>query len=116
MSASTLERFRTKQLTLAEGTRGQSSMQGEARTPLIIAGPSEASTDKYYKLDRIPSRLELGEEHKDGDTKYTTGDFLLDEKAQTVTLTEDGVERVEKLQRELTDRQKGTPPGPGDGS
>ncbi len=69
----------------------------EARTPLIISGPSEASTDKYYSTDRIIPRLEQGEEIKDGDHKYTTGDFVMDEKAQTVTLTDEGAEKVEKL-------------------
>jgi preprotein translocase subunit SecA len=69
----------------------------EARTPLIISGPSEESTDKYYQIDRIIPRLERGEEIEEGDEKYTTGDYLVDEKANTVTLTEDGVEKVEKV-------------------
>ncbi|HVS61937.1 MAG TPA: preprotein translocase subunit SecA [Thermoanaerobaculia bacterium] len=69
----------------------------EARTPLIISGPSEESTDKYYSIDRIIPRLERGEEIKEGDHKYTTGDFLIDEKAHTVALTDDGVAKVEKL-------------------
>ncbi|MEM7351534.1 MAG: preprotein translocase subunit SecA [Acidobacteriota bacterium] len=70
----------------------------EARTPLIISGPSEESTDKYYRIDRIIPRFERGDEHTDEEgVKYTTGDFLVDEKAQTVTLTEDGVAKAEKL-------------------
>jgi preprotein translocase subunit SecA len=69
----------------------------EARTPLIISGPSEESVDKYYRIDKIIPRLERGEEIEEGDVKYTTGDFLVDEKAQTVTLTDDGVATVEKL-------------------
>ncbi len=70
----------------------------EARTPLIISGPSEESVDKYYRIDRIIPKLERGEEieHDDG-SKEQTGDFLVDEKAHTVTLTEDGVGKVEKL-------------------
>ncbi|MFQ5525846.1 MAG: preprotein translocase subunit SecA [Thermoanaerobaculia bacterium] len=70
----------------------------EARTPLIISGPSEESVDKYYRIDKIIPRLKQGEEieHEDG-SKSTTGDFLVDEKAQTVALTEDGVSRVEGL-------------------
>ncbi len=70
----------------------------EARTPLIISGPSEESTDKYYRIDKIIPKLERGEEteHEDG-SKTTTGDFLVDEKAHTVTLTEEGVSAVEKL-------------------
>ncbi len=70
----------------------------EARTPLIISGPSEESIDKYYTIDKIVPKLERGEEiqEKDG-AKHTTGDFVVDEKAQSVALTEDGVARVEKL-------------------
>jgi preprotein translocase subunit SecA len=70
----------------------------EARTPLIISGPSEQSTEKYYKIDRIIPRFERGEEHEDDDRgKYTTGDFLVDEKAHTVSLTDEGVAKAEKL-------------------
>ena len=70
----------------------------EARTPLIISGPSEESTDKYYSIDRIIPKLVRGEEHEDKDgNKSTTGDFLIDEKAHTATLTEEGVEKVEQL-------------------
>ncbi len=70
----------------------------EARTPLIISGPSEVGTEKYYTIDRIIPRLERGDEHEDKDgVKYTTGHFLVDEKAQTVSLTEDGVTQVEKV-------------------
>ncbi len=69
----------------------------EARTPLIISGPSEQSTDRYYEVDRVIPMLQQGEEHKDGDRKWTTGDFLIDEKAQSATLTEEGVEKIEKL-------------------
>jgi len=70
----------------------------EARTPLIISGPSEESVDKYYRIDKIIPKLEKGEEieEKDG-SKHTTGDFLVDEKAHTAALTEEGVARVEKL-------------------
>jgi preprotein translocase subunit SecA len=70
----------------------------EARTPLIISGPSEESVDKYYTIDRIVPKLVRGEEieEKDG-AKRTTGDFVVDEKAQSVALTEEGVGAVEKL-------------------
>lgn len=57
----------------------------EARTPLIISGPSEESTDKYYKIDKIIPRLQK-------DTDYT-----IDEKAKTAILTEDGNIKVERL-------------------
>jgi preprotein translocase subunit SecA len=70
----------------------------EARTPLIISGPAEDATEKYYKIDRIVPKLERGEEieHKDG-VKEQTGDFLVDEKAHTVQLTDQGSSRVERL-------------------
>ena len=70
----------------------------EARTPLIISGPSEESIDKYYVVDRIIPKLERGEEieEKDG-SKHTTGDFVVDEKSHSVALTEEGVPAVEKL-------------------
>src|SRR5437588_301477 len=70
----------------------------EARTPLIISGPSEESVDKYYAIDRVIPRLSRGEEieEKDG-SKHTTGDFLVDEKGHSVSLTDQGVERVEQL-------------------
>ncbi|MEW6586906.1 MAG: preprotein translocase subunit SecA, partial [Nitrospirota bacterium] len=57
----------------------------EARTPLIISGPSEESTDKYYKIDKIIPRLQK-------DTDYT-----IDEKARTAVLTEEGNIKVERL-------------------
>jgi preprotein translocase subunit SecA len=70
----------------------------EARTPLIISGPSEESVDKYYRIDRIVPRLTRGEEIDEGDgQKTTTGDFLVDEKGHSVSLTDEGVEKVERL-------------------
>lgn len=75
----------------------------EARTPLIISGPTEDSTDKYYIIDRIIPKLEKGEA-KDveantlsGKKKVYTGDYTIDEKAKSATLTEQGVANVEKL-------------------
>ena len=71
----------------------------EARTPLIISGPSEESTDKYYKVNRIIPKLIRGEviEGKDPGEKYTTGDYTIDEKHKAAALTEDGAFKVEKL-------------------
>ncbi|HLX03998.1 MAG TPA: preprotein translocase subunit SecA [Candidatus Binatus sp.] len=57
----------------------------EARTPLIISGASEESTDTYYVVDRVIPRLKA-EEH-----------YTIDEKMRTVSLTEEGVTRVEQL-------------------
>ncbi len=70
----------------------------EARTPLIISGPSEESVDKYYRIDRIIPRLERGEEIDEGEgQKSTTGDYVVDEKAHQASLTDQGVEKVEHL-------------------
>ena len=71
----------------------------EARTPLIISGASEESTDKYYKVNRIIPKLEKGEE-KDtapGEPKILTGDFVVDEKHRNITVTDEGWEKVEGL-------------------
>jgi preprotein translocase subunit SecA len=74
----------------------------EARTPLIISGPAEASTDLYYEVDRIIPRLKPGAKTK-GDAKAeerealeATGDYIVDEKHKTVTLTESGMQAAEK--------------------
>ena len=71
----------------------------EARTPLIISGPSEESTDKYYKVNRIIPKLVRGEviEGREPGEKYTTGDYTIDEKHKSAALTEEGVFKVEKL-------------------
>jgi len=71
----------------------------EARTPLIIAGPSEESTDKYYRVNRIIPNLVRGEviEGKEPGHSVTTGDFTVDEKHRTVALTEEGVLKMERL-------------------
>jgi len=70
----------------------------EARTPLIISGPSELSVGLYYEVDHIVPKLVKGEEIKDKyGNKSTTGDYLLDEKAHTSSLTEEGIAKAEKL-------------------
>jgi preprotein translocase subunit SecA len=75
----------------------------EARTPLIISGPAEESTDKYYRINSIIPKLNPGARIS-GDRKAEeraelekTGDYIVDEKAKTVTLTEMGMAHVEKL-------------------
>src|SRR4026207_1381713 len=65
----------------------------EARTPLIISGPSDEATDKYYKADALIPQLKKGEE---GDGKKT-GEYVVDEKQHTAVLTEEGVDRAERL-------------------
>ncbi len=71
----------------------------EARTPLIISGPSEESTDKYYKVNAIIPRLVRGEviEGREPGEKYTTGDYTVDERHRSVALTEEGVTKCERL-------------------
>jgi preprotein translocase subunit SecA len=71
----------------------------EARTPLIISGPSEESTDKYYRINRIVPQLIRGEviEGKEPGVKWTTGDYTVDEKHRSVALTEEGVLKMERL-------------------
>ena len=71
----------------------------EARTPLIISGASEESTDKYARVNKIIPRLERGEEIEvpQGEPKQYTKDFVIDEKHKTITVTEDGWAKVEEL-------------------
>jgi preprotein translocase subunit SecA len=71
----------------------------EARTPLIISGPSEESTDKYFKVNRIIPKLQRGEEieGKEPGEKYTTGDYTVDEKHRSAALTEEGFDKAARL-------------------
>ncbi|MGH7962194.1 MAG: hypothetical protein ACRERD_10280, partial [Candidatus Binatia bacterium] len=57
----------------------------EARTPLIISGPAEESTEKYYVINRVTPRLQK------------ESDYTIDEKLRTATLTEEGVSKVERI-------------------
>jgi preprotein translocase subunit SecA len=71
----------------------------EARTPLIISGASEESTDKYAKVNRIIPKLEKGEEidGPPGEAATLTGDYVVDEKHKNITVTDEGWEKVEGL-------------------
>jgi preprotein translocase subunit SecA len=72
----------------------------EARTPLIISGPTNNKTADYGKSNRIAMSLEKGEliEPKSSEEKsYSTGDFTVDEKNKSVLITEQGIEKAEKL-------------------
>ncbi len=71
----------------------------EARTPLIISGPAEESTDLYYRIDRIVPKLRPGAVIQGGKEyeQEDTGDYIVDEKAKTVSLTDTGVEHAQKL-------------------
>ena len=57
----------------------------EARTPLIISGPTEESTDKYYTINRLVPKFKI------------EADFQIDEKTKTVSLAEEGVKKAERL-------------------
>ena len=80
-----LEDYVQRELNYAIVDEVDSILIDEARTPLIISGPTEDSTDKYYAIDRIIPELKK-------DVHYT-----VDEKAKQVILTEEGVEKVESL-------------------
>ncbi|MGA9668867.1 MAG: preprotein translocase subunit SecA [Terracidiphilus sp.] len=83
----------------------------EARTPLIISGPTEQTTDKYARVRKIIPGLEKGEEIEYSDRqrqdelglvlqegeKYLTGDYIVDEKQRTIGVTDRGWETIEKL-------------------
>src|ERR1051326_464157 len=67
----------------------------EARTPLIISGASDEATDKYYQANAIIphlTRAEMGPDDKPG-----PGDYVLDEKQHSAVLTEEGVDKAERL-------------------
>jgi preprotein translocase subunit SecA len=69
----------------------------EARTPLIISGPTDQTTDKYARVNLIIPNLEAGELIETLETKTWSGDFVVDEKARAITVTDEGWEKIEKL-------------------
>jgi preprotein translocase subunit SecA len=75
----------------------------EARTPLIISGPAEESTDLYYEVDRIIPKLTPGAviqgnvKAEEREALESTGDYIVDEKHKTATLTESGMAKAESL-------------------
>jgi preprotein translocase subunit SecA len=71
----------------------------EARTPLIISGPSEQNTQLYAVVDRVIPQLVEGTKGEAQKEIEETGDFWVDEKAHSATLTEEGVHKVEKMLR-----------------
>ncbi len=75
----------------------------EARTPLIISGPSEGSTDLYKQIDRIiPSlKRQAPITNEEGKPDFGPGDYSVDEKARQVYLSEEGHERVEQMLVEI---------------
>ncbi len=99
-----LEEYAQRDLYYAIVDEVDSILIDEARTPLIISGPSESSSELYYRVNRIIPMLKKGEviEHREGGKigqtlREYTGDFTVDEKAKSSALTEDGVAKVEKL-------------------
>ncbi len=80
-----LRDYAQRELNFAIVDEVDSILIDEARTPLIISGPTEDSTDKYYKINRIIPSLK----------KET--DYTIEEKTKTVALTEEGNVKVEKL-------------------
>ena len=69
----------------------------EARTPLIISGPTDQTTDKYARVNIIIPKLELGELIETVENKTWSGDFVIDEKARAITVTDEGWEKIEEL-------------------
>jgi preprotein translocase SecA subunit len=99
----TLEEYVQRELAYAIVDEVDNILIDEARTPLIISGPAEESTDKYYTLDRIVPRLKRGATTR-GNVRQeeraaieAQGDYTVDEKSRSVTLTEQGVAKVERM-------------------
>src|SRR5215813_5899330 len=73
----------------------------EARTPLIISGPAEGSTERYYKIDRIIPKLKRAATIVEGKLSeieaQAPGDYIVDEKSKAVSLTEQGITHCERL-------------------
>jgi len=69
----------------------------EARTPLIISGPTDQTTDKYARVNVIIPKLELGELIETLETKTWSGDYVVDEKTRSITVTDEGWEKIEGL-------------------
>src|SRR5438128_6539667 len=98
-----LEEYVQRELNFAVVDEVDNILIDEARTPLIISGPAEESTDKYYIIDRIIPKLQRGAviqgdpSQDDRAAIEKQGDYTIDEKSRSVTLTESGVAKVERL-------------------
>jgi preprotein translocase subunit SecA len=68
----------------------------EARTPLIISGPTDQTTDKYARVRKIIPSLEKGEEVESLEGKTFSGDYVVDEKHRTIGVTDEGWVTIEK--------------------
>ncbi len=69
----------------------------EARTPLIISGPTDETTDLYYRIDKIVPRMTEAEVNEKKEPVEGTGDYTVDEKDRAVVLTEMGLQKAESL-------------------
>ncbi|WP_395091336.1 preprotein translocase subunit SecA [Armatimonas sp.] len=79
-----------------------SNLIDEARTPLIISGTAQRSSELYYVFAGIMPQLEKGTAKKDKyDTTTDEKDYTVDEKAKNATFTERGMERVEEILRKM---------------
>jgi len=98
-----LEEYVQRELNYAVVDEVDNILIDEARTPLIISGPAEESTDKYYIIDRIIPKLQRGAviqgdpNQDDRAAIEAKGDYTVDEKSRSVTLTETGIAKVERL-------------------
>jgi len=79
-----LQDYVQRELNFAIVDEVDSILIDEARTPLIISGPTEDTTDKYYRVDQVIPGL------------MPDQDYTLDEKTKSVSLTDEGVERIQK--------------------
>src|SRR5207253_3998589 len=91
----TLDELVQRELHYALVDEVDSILIDEARTPLIISGPADESTDLYYKIDRIIPKLRRAATIVEGKLSEIEaekkGDFIVDEKARAVALTEEGI-------------------------
>jgi preprotein translocase subunit SecA len=96
-----LDELVQRELNYAIVDEVDSILVDEARTPLIISGPAEQSTDLYFKIDRIIPKLKRAATIVEGKLSeieaQKAGDFIVDEKAKTVSLTEAGIASCERL-------------------
>ena len=92
-----LEQCTQRDLHFAIVDEVDSILVDEARTPLIISGPSEQNTGVYAVVDRVIPRLGRGEKGDPVNGVEETGDYWVDEKHHSATLTEDGVRKVEQV-------------------
>jgi preprotein translocase subunit SecA len=96
-----LEELVQRELNYAIVDEVDSILIDEARTPLIISGPAEESTELYFKIDRIIPKLKRAATIVEGKLseieEQKAGDFIVDEKARTVSLTEAGIASCERL-------------------